>query len=101
MTFKIKMIIEIMPLSCDNVSMLIGNSLGGWIALKFAAAYPGRTGKLVLTGAMPPLTDNEMRKLTMPLLYIAGENDVTTDVGKAAKSSFPAPSSGLSGTTVA
>jgi pimeloyl-ACP methyl ester carboxylesterase len=125
-------------------AMLIGNSLGGWIALKFAVRFPERTEKLALiapsgivpnkpsflqktifylmmgekgrkamsrmifgsdnvpeevlaytkmigdnfnplTGAMPDLTDGEMRKLTMPLLYIAGENDATSDVGKATK----------------
>ena len=124
-------------------AILIGNSLGGWISLKFAAAFPERTAKLVLiapggivpnklsfilktilcltagekgrkamiriifgndsipeevlyvtrmigenfnplTGAMPPLTEGQLHKLTMPLLYIAGENDATTNVGKAA-----------------
>ena len=27
---------------------LIGESLGGWVAVKFAASYPGLAGKLVL-----------------------------------------------------
>ena len=122
---------------------LAGNSLGGWIALKFAVRFPERAEKLALiapsgivpnkpsfllktilylmmgergrkamsrmifgsdnvpeevlaytkmigdnfnplTGAMPDLTDDEMRRLTMPLLYIAGENDATSDVPKAA-----------------
>ncbi|MGI5970563.1 MAG: alpha/beta fold hydrolase [Oscillospiraceae bacterium] len=27
---------------------IIGNSLGGWMALKFATAYPERVSKLVL-----------------------------------------------------
>lgn len=125
-------------------AILIGNSLGAWISLKFAAAHPEKVAKLVLiapsgiaptspsfviktilyllmgekgrkaitkmifgndeipqevmdftsligenfnplTGAMPALTDDRMRKLTMPLLFIAGENDTLTNARKAAK----------------
>ena len=29
-------------------AVLIGNSLGGWMALKFATAYPERVSKLIL-----------------------------------------------------
>lgn len=124
-------------------AILIGNSLGAWISLKFAAAHPGKVEKLVLiapsgivptslsfvgktilylmmgekgrdalnrmifgmdeipqevknftrligenfnplTGAMPTLPDEEMRKLTMPLLFVAGENDTLTNAAKAA-----------------
>lgn len=123
---------------------LIGNSLGGWISLKFAAGFPDRIDKLVLiapsgivpskasfvfktilylmlgergrvaisrmifgkddipdevlyftsmigenfnplTGALPPLTDDQMRRLTMPLLYIAGDKDALIDTGKSVK----------------
>lgn len=32
-------------------SVLIGNSLGGWMALKFAAAYPERVSKLILVAS--------------------------------------------------
>jgi len=38
-----------------------------------------------LTGALPSLTDDQMKKLTMPLIYIAGENDAVTDTGKSVK----------------
>lgn len=124
--------------------VLIGNSLGAWISLRFAAANPERVEKLVLiapsgiaptsasfvvktilylmmgakgrralnkmifgndeipaevlnftqligenfnplTGAMPTLTDEQMRKLTMPLLFIAGEKDTLTNAIKAAE----------------
>lgn len=124
-------------------SVVIGNSMGGWLALHFAAAYPKRTVALVLlapsgiippkqtfidqtadiasnsgsaeatgnaviggaavpkevlefmamvmenfnpiTGALPVLTDEQMRALTMPLLFIAGTNDVTMDATQAAQ----------------
>jgi pimeloyl-ACP methyl ester carboxylesterase len=123
---------------------LIGNSLGGWIALQFAGRFPERINKLVLiaasglvpvkssfiirtllyltmgekgrsaisrmifgsdeipeavssftslvgehfnplTGALPVLTHEQMLRLTMPLIYIAGENDAITDTKKAAQ----------------
>ena len=38
-----------------------------------------------LTGALPILADARMQKLSMPVLYIAGRNDATADVGKAAE----------------
>jgi len=122
---------------------LIGNSLGGWTSLKFAAAHPERSEKLALiapsgimptslsfvvktilylmrgekgrkalnkmifgndeipeevenftrmigenfnplTGAMPTLTDDQVRRLTIPLLFIAGENDTLTNAVKGA-----------------
>ncbi len=123
--------------------VLIGNSLGAWVALQYAAAHPEKVEKLVLiapsgitptsasfvvktilylmmgakgrkalnkmifgndeipeevlrftrligenfnplTGALPTLPDERMRKLTMPLLFIAGENDTLTNAIKAA-----------------
>lgn len=36
-----------------------------------------------LSGALPHLTNAQMGMLTMPVLYIAGENDATADVKKA------------------
>lgn len=125
-------------------AVLIGNSLGAWISLKFTAAYPEKVEKLVLiapsgiaptsasfvvktilylmmgkrgrdalnkmifgkdeipeavreftrligesfnplTGAMPVLSDDQMRSLIMPLLFIAGENDALTNAVKAAE----------------
>jgi pimeloyl-ACP methyl ester carboxylesterase len=125
-------------------AILIGNSLGAWISLKYAAAYPEKVEKLVLiapsgiaptsasfvvktilylmmgapgrkalnkmifgkddipeevmdftrligenfnplTGALPTLPDDGMRKLIMPVLFIAGENDTFTNARKAAK----------------
>ena len=124
-------------------AVVIGNSMGGWIALHFAAAYPQRTTALVLIassgivpaassylaqtdaffdhenqeasslidpimkdvdipqevrdfmtliienfhpfqGTLPLLSHEQMRVLTMPVLLIAGTNDVTMDAGKAA-----------------
>jgi len=123
-------------------AVVIGNSMGGWLALHFAATYPGRVAALVLlapsgiippeqsfinrtadiasnsesakavtdavlgdasipkevlefmklvmenfnpiTDALPALTDEQMRLLTMPVLFIAGTNDVTMNVAKAA-----------------
>lgn len=125
-------------------AILIGNSLGAWIVLRYAAAHPEKVEKLVLiapsgiaqtnasfviktvlylmmgargrkalnkmifgkddipeevveftrligenfnplTGALPILQDGGMRKLTMPLLFIAGENDTLTNAKKAAE----------------
>lgn len=123
-------------------AVMIGNSMGGWLALHFAATYPKRTIALALlalsgiippeqsfvnqtanignnpdnaeavtdtiigdtampkevleflklvmenfnpiTEALPVLTDEQMCLLTMPVLYIAGTNDVTMNVTKAA-----------------
>lgn len=36
-----------------------------------------------ITGDLPVLTDDQLRTLTMPVLYIAGTNDFTTDVNQA------------------
>jgi len=116
-------------------AIIIGNSLGGWMALKFATAYPERVSKLVLIASaglaeirpkfidnaaqtrqsnenvpvdssiigenelskevlefinlivesynpidyLPVYADNQLRQLTMPVLFIDGENDVIID----------------------
>jgi pimeloyl-ACP methyl ester carboxylesterase len=124
-------------------SALVGNSLGGWIALQTASLFPERITHLVLiapSGLVPirpgylfrllyhgmrgekgmeslarlmyggdavpaevievsrlimdnynpimcalrVLTDSELGRLAMPVLYIAGANDVTADTKKAA-----------------
>ncbi|MBG0788721.1 MAG: alpha/beta hydrolase [Anaerolineaceae bacterium] len=123
---------------------IMGNSLGGWMGLKFASVYPEMVEKLVLlapsgiapvrlsfilqlilfslrgkqggeaitqmvygedeipqavidfievisanynpyTGEVPVLSDSEMVRINMPLLFIAGENDQLTNVPKSAK----------------
>lgn len=123
---------------------LIGNSLGGWLALKYACLYPQRVKSVVLiatsgivgaklsfvlksiiyvgkgekgivpfyeyvsgtrdipkeiieytkvmidgfnprVGGLPTLADEQLSKLNMPVLFMAGENDVTMDASKAAK----------------
>lgn len=124
-------------------SALTGNSMGGWLALGFAAAYPERADALVLlapsgivppkqsfleqtkdiacntdsaektlntvmaddavpkevlefmtlvmenfnpiTGALPVLTDKQLLALNMPVLFLAGTNDVTMDVRRSAQ----------------
>lgn len=123
--------------------ILVGNSMGGWIALNFAAEFPDRVKALVLmapsgivplkdhfadqvgqidqnteavanisdevlgeielpkevmefmtlvmenfnplTAPLSILTDKQMKGLTMPVLYIAGINDVTMDSMKASE----------------
>ncbi len=121
-------------------AVIIGNSLGGWMALHFAAAFPekvkalgliassgivpvkpsflaatdtflgadgadtslidtalGHVPKEVrdfmvlvfenfnpLTGELPILTDDQLRALTMPVLFIAGKDDFTMDAQQAA-----------------
>ena len=119
-------------------AVIIGHSMGGWLALQFAAAYPKRVSALALfapsgivepdqsfleesidlvnggesdalgdkvmgdvpkpvkdflnlimenfnpvTGALPMLTDEQMRALTMPVLMLAGEKDVTMNPAQA------------------
>jgi pimeloyl-ACP methyl ester carboxylesterase len=126
-----------------NKAVVMGNSMGGWLSLHFAAAFPNRTSALVLlapSGIIPPkesfmtqtadinsnpdgaaavneaimgneaipkevrdymnlimenfnpitdplpvLTDAQMRSLAMPVLLIAGTNDITMDSEKAAE----------------
>lgn len=120
---------------------LIGNSLGGWMSLKFATAYPERVSRLILIASaglaeirpqfmqsaekalkednappvspliignneipkevldfmnliiasynpipsLPAFTDGQLRKLTMPVLFIDGENDVIIDAPASAE----------------
>lgn len=133
---------EVMDLLGVEQSIIIGNSLGGWLALHLAAAFPKRTRALVLIapsglilpkqsfldqtsdisvnpdsaasvgnslmsdaklpkevlefmtlvmenfnpiiGALPVLRDEQLNSLTMPVLYIAGTNDMTMDSTEAA-----------------
>ncbi len=133
---------EVLDALKTKKAIVIGNSMGGWLALHFAATYPQRTAALALlapsgiiapeqsfvnqttdiasnsdsaeaitdavignnaipkevlefmklvlenfnpiTEALPVLTDEQMRLLSMPILYIAGTNDVTMNVTKAA-----------------
>ncbi len=122
---------------------VLGISLGGWVALKFAAAHPERVKKLALLcpaglgrqkhsltlsrllmrlggkraakkaldkiydnadipeealvyirlisenfnyyrGAMPRFSKAQLARLTMPVLFVAGENDVMLDTKSAA-----------------
>jgi len=122
----------------------VGNSLGGWLALKFACVFPGKVRSMVLIatsgivnvrpafvlrsiyyagkgekgirasyeyitgskdipdfiieysstimrgfnpriGGLPVFTDEQVSRLSMPVLFMAGENDVTTHAAKAAK----------------
>ncbi len=133
-------------LDAQNIrkAMLMGNSLGGWMSLKFATAYPDRVSKLVLIatsgitpaklsfilksilyimqgkrglkklnkmvygtdhipdevievsnmimenfnpmiGALPNYKDDQLKRLTMPVMYIAGENDATVYACKTAQ----------------
>lgn len=122
-------------------TVLIGNSLGGWMALKFATTYPERVTKLALIASgglaeirpqflsnvaqtqqmegtvlidpgilgeqdipkevlefmnlivesynpiqhLPVFADNQLQRLTMPVLFIDGENDAIIDAGKSAQ----------------
>ena len=136
-------LIEVLDMLEIEKAVLMGNSLGGWLVLHFAATYPARTSALILmapsgilppkqtfleqtadissdsnsamaaydavvgeasmpkvvldfmllvaenfnpiTGALPVLTDEQMSRLTMPVLYIAGTHDVTMDTALAAQ----------------
>lgn len=120
---------------------IMGNSLGGWMALKFTAAYPFCVSRLVLlaaaglapiraafisqanqsrqdgsinklngdvlgselpeevrtfinlilenfipiTDGLPVLTDEQLRSLNMPVMFIAGENDLIVDAAQSAQ----------------
>lgn len=130
-------------LGLEKASMM-GNSLGAWMCLKFAAAFPAKVSKMVLlaasgiapvrlsfvfriilyslrggkggeaikrmvygndqipqvvidtiniisanykpyTGELPVLPDLALRRLVMPVLYIAGEDDQLTNAPKCAR----------------
>jgi pimeloyl-ACP methyl ester carboxylesterase len=123
-------------------AVIIGNSLGGWLALKFAATFPECVSKLILiaasglsyqktellekaihakssnetltmeasvTGGMelpkevldfinlilwgynpitemlPVFSDEQLKKLAMPVLFVAGKNDVMVDTASASQ----------------
>lgn len=127
-----------------NEVNFIGNSLGGWLALKYACYFPKKVRSVVLIatsgivsarvsfvlksilyvgkgekgiepfseyiyatkhipkeiieystimmngfnprlGGLPVLSDEQLVKLKMPVLFMAGENDVTLNAAKAAK----------------
>lgn len=59
---------------CDRLGLrrphLVGNSMGGGIAQRFAADYPGRAGSLVLIGSMGP----EAEPSVLDLALLRGEN---------------------------
>jgi pimeloyl-ACP methyl ester carboxylesterase len=135
---------ELLDAQNINKAVLIGNSFGGWMSLKFATVYPERVSKLVLIaasgitpakfsfifksiiytmqgekglkklnrmvfgtddipdevievsnmimenfnpmlGALPEYKDDKLKKLTMPVMYIAGENDATVNAHKTAQ----------------
>jgi pimeloyl-ACP methyl ester carboxylesterase len=139
-----KWILELVEALNINQVILIGNSFGGWMALKFATAFSERVSRLVLIatsgitpvkfsfvfrsilyimqgkegldklnkmvfdtddipqevmevsnmiienfnpilGSLPNYTDEQMKKLTMPVMYIAGEKDVTVYADKSAQ----------------
>lgn len=121
-------------------TVLVGNSLGGWMALKFATAYPDRISNLILIASaglaeirpqfilnveqtqhkdgtapvttsiigeqnipkevldfmnlivenynpiqeLPIYSDEQIRQLNMPILFIDGENDVIIDAQESA-----------------
>ena len=124
--------------------IIMGNSFGAWMALKFSTAFPEYVAKLILispsgitpirqefisksaeyvsrdknnsepfddsiigesnipqkakdfimlivqnfipmTDALPVFTDSQLQRLTMPVLLIAGENDVTIDAHETAR----------------
>lgn len=122
-------------------TVIIGNSLGGWMALKFTTAYPERVSKLVLIASaglaeirpqflsnaaqaqqtdgtvgvdsaiigdndipkevldfmnlivesynpieyLPVYTDEQLKQLNMPVIFIDGEDDVIIDAGQSAQ----------------
>jgi pimeloyl-ACP methyl ester carboxylesterase len=125
-------------------ALIMGNSLGAWMCLKFASVFPEKAERIVLlaasgiapvrlsfvfpvilyslrgrkggeaitrmvygkdqipqevidyinvisknyspyTGAVPVLPDSDMTRLTMPVMYIAGEDDKLTNVPKSAR----------------
>jgi len=130
---------EVLDLCGIERAAVMGNSLGSFMALKFAVKYPGRVTKLIIvapaglsaqneefietakksgggemsadnpvaegvqlpppvlefinlilagynpiTEVLPLFTDGELRKLTMPVLMVAGDRDVMLDAPGAA-----------------
>ena len=124
-----------------ETAAMVGNSLGGWMALKFATAFPERVSRLILIASaglaevrpqflqnvgkaqkanetapvssdiigehnipkevlefmnlivenynpiqsLPLFSDNQLRLLTMPVLFIGGEDDVIIDAEASAQ----------------
>lgn len=131
---------DVLDALCLERTVLIGNSLGGWMALKFATTYPERVSKLILIASaglaqirpqflinaeqarqaggtvpvspdilteqsipkevlefmnlivenydpiqdLPVYADEELQRLTMPILFLDGEEDVIIDAEKSA-----------------
>jgi Predicted hydrolases or acyltransferases (alpha/beta hydrolase superfamily) len=72
-------------------TVIIGNSLGGWMALKFATAYPERVSKLVLIASaglaeirpqfLSNVAQTQQMDRTAPVnSAIIGENDIPREV---------------------
>lgn len=139
-----KWIKELLDVLNIKETILIGNSFGGWMSLKFATTFHERVSKLVLVatsgitpaklsfilksilytmqgkrglkrlnkmvygtdeipeevievsnmimenfnpmiGALPDYKDDQLKKLIMPVMYLAGENDATVHAHKTAQ----------------
>jgi len=72
---------------------LLGISQGGWTALKFAAYQPERVEQFIILimtnfrpriGLLPLFSDEELRRLTMPVLLLVGARDALRDGDKIA-----------------
>lgn len=82
---------EILDLLDLEKTVIIGNSLGGWMALKFATAYPERVSKLVLIASagladvrpqfLSNVAQTQQMDGTVPVdSAIIGENDIPKEV---------------------
>jgi pimeloyl-ACP methyl ester carboxylesterase len=133
---------EVLDALSIGKATLMGNSLGGWMALKFSVKYPGSVSKLILiapsglsvqnaefleraknaakrnetltldpsvlqgkelpaevkefidlilwgydpiTEELPVFTDEQIARLDMPVLFVAGKDDVMVDAQAAAQ----------------
>lgn len=67
-------------LAADRVS-IVGVSLGGWLALDYAARRPERVERIAVLspGGVGRLSDDALMRLTMPVLAIVGARDVLLD----------------------
>lgn len=45
---------DVLDVLCLEKAVLVGNSLGGWMSLKFATAYPERVSRLILIASAGP-----------------------------------------------
>jgi pimeloyl-ACP methyl ester carboxylesterase len=69
-------------------TILIGNSLGGWLALKLTAAFPERVAKLILiasSGIIPPRT----AFIEKAVQALAQNNTLTVDASISAGNAMP------------